>query len=97
MLSTLRQTDAWASVTYLYERLSAAYDLFYETLGFMSPKMRMLLQSSCAVAYQPNPLDNHAAAYGAASTSQDIVGAYTEDDISDAYSHKLLVTFQLEV
>jgi hypothetical protein len=90
MLSTLRQTSAWASVIYLYERLGAAYDLYFETLGFLSPKMKMLLQSSYAVAYRPNPLDNYATAYDPVSMSQDIVDSYTKDDISDAYSARLL-------
>lgn len=85
-LPSFAGTETWNSILCLYNRLGAAYDLFYETLGFMSPKMRMLLQSSYAAAYQPNPLDNYSAAYGAASMSQDIVESYTGDDISDAYS-----------
>ena len=88
-LPSFARTETWNSILCLYNRLGAAYDLFYETLGFMSPKMRMLLQSSYAVAYQPNPLDNYSAAYGAASMSQGIVESYTRDDISDAYSESL--------
>jgi len=89
-LPSFARTETWNSILCLYNRLGAAYDLFYETLGFLSPKMRMLLQSSYAAAYQPNPLDNYAPAYGAASMAQDIVDAYTKDDISDAYSANIL-------
>ena len=88
-LKSFARTEAWNSILCLYNRLGAAYDLFYETLGFMSPKMKMLFQSSYAAAYQPNPFENYADAYGAASISQDIVDSYTKDDISDAYSARV--------
>lgn len=90
-LPSLARTEAWNSLLYLYNRLGAAYDLFYETLGFLSPRMKTLLESSYAVAYQPNPLENYSNVYDATNTAQDVADAYADDDISGAYSTSLFL------
>jgi len=69
MLPTLRQTEVWTSILCLYDRLAASYDSYFEVLGFLSPKMKLLLQELrpyenpymietshyCAVYSQPSP------------------------------------------
>lgn len=90
-LPTLRQTDVWTSLLCLYNRLAAAYDHFYQVLGFLSPKMRALLQlqKSYANAYRMSPFPGYARVYGSTGSSQDIVEAYPvpEDDYPQVYVH----------
>jgi hypothetical protein len=91
-LPRFRQSAIWNNLLCLYTRLGSAYDNFYRVLGFLSPEIKKLLQEiqkGYAGAYQPNPFDNYAAAYGPTSMAQDIVDSYTKDDISDAYSTSL--------
>ena len=89
-LPTLNQINVGKSLLHLYNRLGAAYDHFYEVLGFLSPKMRMLLQTlqkSYADSYQTGLFHNYAKAYTSMESSHNIVDAYHEDDYSKSYSH----------
>jgi len=91
-LPQLNRTYVGSSIRSLYSRLAAAYDRFYEVLGFMSPKMRMLLQvhqRSYANSYRTTYLDNYAKAFNLDS-SPAITESYDEDDYSKAYSHLLI-------
>jgi len=91
-LPTLRQTDVWSSLLCLYDRLGAAYDHFYEVLGFLSPNMKTLLQElqkSYVNSYRTSPLPEYAQVFGSMGSSQDIAAPYCEDDYPEAYSRLL--------
>ncbi len=91
-LPALKQTNAWNSLLCLYERLGAAYDNFYQVLGFLSPEIRKILQElqkSYAHAYQANPPSDYARAYASTQTLPDLSELYIEDDYSGAYAHLL--------
>ena len=91
-LPTLKQTGAWNSLLCLYGRLGAAYDNFYQVLGFLSPEIRKIiqeLQKSYAHAYQTNPLSEYTRAYASAQALPDIAEPYTDDDYSGVYAHLL--------
>lgn len=88
-LPTFRQTDVWNSLLCLYNRLGAAYDRFYQVLGFLSPKMKTLLQElrrSYAASYRTSPFPEYAEVYASPETSQDMVEPYCEDDYPEAYA-----------
>jgi len=71
MLPTLRKTEVWSSLLCLYDRLADAYDRYFEILGFLSPRMQLLLQElrrsygdtygietlSYGAVYSQSPLD----------------------------------------
>ena len=92
-LPTLKQTDVWNSLLCLYNRLGAAYDHFYQVLGFLSPKMKTLLQElqrSCADSYRTSPFSEYARVYASMESSQDIAKPYCQDDYPEAYAHFLI-------
>lgn len=92
-LPTLRQTEVWNSLLCLYNRLGAAYDHFYRVLGFLSPKMKTLLQElqrSYAHSYRTSPFSEYARLYASMQSLQDIVEPYTQDDYPEAYAHLLI-------
>jgi hypothetical protein len=87
-LPTLKPTGAWNSLLYLYDRLGAAYDHFYEILDFLSPEIKKLLQEpqrSYAYAYRTNPLSEYAHAYASTQSLEDIAEPYDEADYLGAY------------
>jgi hypothetical protein len=87
-LPSLQNTWAWNSVLSLYGRLAAAYDHFYETLGFLSPKIEALiqeLQTSYAHTYLPAIGSEYLAAYR--SSASDIAEAYSESDYPQVYAN----------
>ena len=91
-LPTLRHTDVWNSLLCLYTRLGVAYDHFYHVLGFLSPKMKMLLQElkkSYTHSYRTTPFPEYAGVYASTKTSQDIMEPYCKDDYPEAYAHLL--------
>jgi len=95
-LPTLKQTVVWDSLLCLYNRLATAYDEFYRVLGFLSPKMKTLLQElqrSYAHSYGTSPFPEYAGVYTLTEVSQDIAEPYREDDYPEAYArafpHKL--------
>jgi hypothetical protein len=90
-------TEVWTNILCYYNRLSAVYDHFYETLGFLSPKMRILLQAAYPLSYKPTPLENYPAIYSQTSEDQDIVKSYIDDDITDAYFASLLSASEQKV
>lgn len=89
-LPTLKQTVVWDSLLCLYNRLATAYDEFYRVLGFLSPKMKTLLQElqgSYAHSYGTSPFPEYAGVYAPTEASQDIAEPYREDDYPEAYAH----------
>jgi hypothetical protein len=91
-LPTLTQTDIRTSLLCLYDRLGAAYDHFYETLGFMSPKMNALLQAlrgSYANVYRASPYENYHKVFSPIDSAKDIVESYSDDDYSRVYAQFL--------
>lgn len=91
-LPTLKQTDAWNSLLCLYNRLGAAYDHFYQVLGFLSPKIKTLLQQlqrSYVDSYRTSPLSEYVRVYASMGSLHDIVAPYGEDDYPEAYAHLL--------
>jgi len=93
MLPTLRQTVLWNNLLCLYQRLGAAYDHFYEVLGFLSPKMKMLLQElqkSYSDSYRISPFLEYARVYASTQSLHDIVEPYNEVDYPEAYAHLLI-------
>ena len=91
-LPTLRQTDVWNSLLCLYNRLGAAYDHFYHVLGFLSPKMQMLLQElqkSYTHSYRTTTFPEYAGVYASTERSTDIIEPYFKDDYPEAYAHLL--------
>jgi len=92
-LPTLRQTDVWNSLLCLYNRLGAAYDHFYQVLGFLSPEIKKLLreiQKSYADAYRTNLFPDYAKVYAPMKSSIHIVEPYGEVDYPRAYMHLLM-------
>ena len=92
-LPTFKNKDVWNSLLCLYNRLGAAYDRFYEVLGFLSPKMKTLLQQlqrTYADSYRTSPFREYARVYAQIGSLQDIVEPYCEDDYPEAYSHLLI-------
>jgi hypothetical protein len=92
-LPTLKQTDAWNSLLCLYDRLGAAYDHFYQVLGFLSPEVKKLLQElrgSYADAYRTDTFPEYATAYAPTGLSEDITEPYSRADYPDAYAHLLM-------
>ena len=88
-LPTLKQTVVWDSLLYLYNRLATAYDEFYQVLGFLSPKMKTLLQElqrSYAHSYGTSPFPEYTGVYTLTEVSQDIAEPYREDDYPEAYA-----------
>jgi len=91
-LPTFRQTAVWDSLLCRYNRLGAAYDHFYQVLGFLSPNMKTLLQElqkSYANSYQTSPLPEYAQVYASTGSSQNIATPYCGDDYPEAYSRLL--------
>jgi hypothetical protein len=89
-LPALKQTSAWNSLLCLYNRLGAAYDEYYVTLGFLSPEIKKLLQElqrSYASAYLTDPLPNYDKTYCSGQPQQDMAVRYHEDDYPEAYAH----------
>jgi len=84
------QTDVWNSLLCLYNRLGAAYDNFYEVLGFLSPKMKSFLQGlqhSYEDCYRIEP-SHYSALY---AKSLDMAEPYHVDsDYPEAYLLSLL-------
>lgn len=92
ILPTLKHTDVWNSLLCLYNRLGAAYDNFYQVLGFLSPKMKTLiqeLQRSYVNSYRTSPFSEYARIYASMESLQDITEPYTQDDYPEAYAHLL--------
>jgi len=91
-LPTLRQTEVWNSLLCLYNRLGAAYDHFYQVLGFLSPEIRKLLetQKPYADAYRTNSFQDYAKVYAPTESPIDIVEPYCEVDYPETYSHLLM-------
>lgn len=92
-LPALRQTEVWNSLLCLYNRLGAAYDHFYEVLGFLSPKMKTILQElqkSYVDSYRTSQLSEYARVCASMESLQDIVGPYSQDDYPEAYAHLLI-------
>ena len=93
VLPTLKQTDVWNNILCLYNRLGAAYDHFYQVLGFLSPQIKILLQQlqrSYVESYQTNPFAQYAQAYTRARSSQNIFESYSKDDYPEAYTQTLI-------
>lgn len=87
MLPMLKQTNAWNSLLVLYDRLAASYDNFFASLGFLSPKIKDILQgrqNSYANAYVGSVSD-YVTAYK--PVSSDIVDAYRQSDYPQAYAN----------
>lgn len=96
-LATLQQTDAWVSVLCLYERLGSAYDRFYETLGFLSPQMKKLLQElqrPYGGSYSTSQFPDYSNVYSTTDLSEKVTDAYPDVDYSGVYEH--LLTHQVE-
>jgi hypothetical protein len=91
-LPTLNQTNAWNSLLCLYNRLGAAYDHFYQVLGWLSPEVKRLLQESrsYADAYRTNPLQDYAKAYATTMSPENIAEPYCKADYPAAYAHLLI-------
>lgn len=87
-LLKLNRTNVGSSIRNLYGRLATAYDRFYEVLGFMSPKMRTLLeayQRSYTCSYRTSQFDNYAKEFNPGH-SLDIAEPYNEQDYITAYA-----------
>ena len=92
-LPTFKQTDVWNSLLCLYNRLGAAYDHFYQVLGFLSPKMKTLLQElqkSYSNPYRTSPFPEYAHVYASMESLQNIAEPYSTDDYPEAYAHLLV-------
>lgn len=85
------KTQAWNSILSIYSRLGAAYDNYYEFLGFLSPKMGALVQryQSYADIYSIKTTPEYSRLYTNA-TSNDFTEAYNHADYTDAYAYLLL-------
>lgn len=93
MLPKLKQKVVWNSILCLYDRLAAAYDYYYEVLGFLSPQIKTLLQQlqrSYVESYQTNPFAQYPQAYTRARSLQNIFESYDEDDYPEAYTQTLI-------
>jgi len=88
-LPSLKDTAVETSLQCLYSRLSTAYDFFYETLGFLSPRMKALLralQGSYPTSYQTSPYENYHKAFTLTDSTSDIAESYGDDDYPSAYA-----------
>ena len=88
-LPSLRHTRAWESVLGVYRRLAAAYDHFYETCGFLSPRMTALVEElrarlSYPDAYLTTGSPSYVKAY--VDTHADMASAYNGGDYSETYA-----------
>lgn len=94
-LPALMKSNLYNSLQCVYDRLAAASDKFYETLGFLSPRMKLLieeLQKSYPDSYIISPFQNYARTY---AVQQDITDAYAkQDDYSKVYSYLLSIETQ---
>lgn len=89
-LPTLKNTNAWNSILSLYNRLGAAYDNFYQVLGFLSPEIKRLLRESQKTytdAYRAHTFPEYAQAYHSTQSIQDVADPYGEDDYPRTYAH----------
>jgi predicted choloylglycine hydrolase len=92
-LPTLKQTNTWNSLLCLYDRLGAAYDNFYQVLGFLSPEMKKVmkeLQTSYEDTYRTSLFPEYARVYAPTQSHQDIAEPYGEDDYPRTYAHLLI-------
>jgi len=92
-LPTLKQTEVWNSLLFLYDRLGAAYDRFFQVLGFLSPEIKKILhelQKSYPDSYQTSPFSEYARVYGSMESAEDIVKPHCETDYPEAYAHLLI-------
>ena len=82
----MKKTEAWNSILSIYGRLSAAYDNYYDFLGFLSQRMRTLLQQykSYAEIYSATATPEYYDAY-ANTTPNDFAKSYNHADYTDAY------------
>jgi hypothetical protein len=88
-LPRLQQTAIWPSLLCLYTRIASANDHFFEVLGYVSPKMKTLLQQlqrTYADSYLTPPFPEYTKPY-ATDSLHDIVESYVEDDYSKAYAY----------
>jgi hypothetical protein len=89
-LPSLRQTAAWKSILCLYDRLGAAYDNFYQVLGFLSPEIKALLeglQKSYASAYLNDRTQGYASTYSSPKSPDAIAETFSEDGYPEAYAN----------
>jgi hypothetical protein len=92
-LPSLKQTPAWKSILCLYNRLGAAYDNFYQVLGFLSPEIKALLeelQKSYASAYLSDRTPEYAPIYSSIKSPDAIAETFSEDNYPEAYAHLLI-------
>lgn len=91
----MKKTEAWNSILSIYSRLSAAYDNYYESLGFLSPKMRTLLRQpqSYADIYSVNTTPEYSGIY-TNSTLNDFAEPYDHADYADAYAHGAILVLE---
>jgi len=85
-LPTLKHTEVWDGVVHLYDRLGSAYDYFYQFLGFLSPRMKALLQElqkTYVDSYRDAPLSQYIEPY---TPVQDMAEAYRELNYPEAYA-----------
>ena len=90
MLPSLKQTAAWKSILCLYERLGAAYDNFYQVLGFLSPEIKALLeglQKPYTSAYLGDRTQGYASTYPSLKSPDAIAETFTEDNYPEAYAN----------
>jgi hypothetical protein len=88
-LPTLKGTNAWKSILCLYDRLGAAYDNFYQVLGFLSPEIKALLeglQKSYASAYLSDRTQGYASMYSSIRSPDAIAETFSEDNYPEAYA-----------
>jgi hypothetical protein len=91
-LPTQKQTIAWNGILSLYARLAAAYDHFYQELGFLSPEIQRLvkqLQRTYTSVYLTDPLPQYAKAY-ISKQPNDIAKAYSKTNYPAAYANLLI-------
>jgi hypothetical protein len=89
-LPTLKQTNAWNSLLFLYGRLADAYDHFYEVLGFLSPEIKRMLQElqkPYSHVYKTSPFTDYFTAYARTESFVDVAKAYEESNYADAYAY----------
>jgi hypothetical protein len=92
-LPTLKGTNAWKSILCLYDRLGAAYDNFYQVLGFLSPEIKALLeglQKPYTSAYLSDRTQGYASAYPSLKSPDTIAETFGEDGYPEAYAHLLI-------
>lgn len=89
-LPTLKGTNAWESILCLYDRLGAAYDNFYQVLGFLSPEIKALLeglQKPYTSAYLSDRTQGYASTYSSPKSPDAIAETFTEDNYPEAYAN----------